>query len=291
MSRHLIASTLQSLLQEATGRLRQAGLATPRLDAEVLLRHVLGIDRTQLFLRLPEVAPTELPAHYESLLARRLAGEPVAYITETREFMGMGFRVTPAVLVPRPETELLVEWALDWLATRPDSLVADIGTGSGAIAVAIAALRPITQSQRTIAIDASLEAVEIARQNAVSLLRPPQQARFRSEQGSLMTTLTPPVDLVLANLPYLTPEQLTGNPNLAAEPSLALDGGTDGLDLVRDLIADLPRVLVADGAVGLELDPSQTEMVTALLSELFPDAEVRTIHDLAGLPRHVVMTR
>jgi len=279
--------TYQDLLRVGTLRLRDAGIETARLDAEVLLRHVTELDRAGLFLRLPEPVPGGLESRFNALTARRLHGEPVAYIVGRREFMGLPFRVAPVVLIPRPETELLVEWALATIAGESSGTIVDVGTGSGAIAISIAALGG--SATKIIATEVSAAALAIARDNAVTLLDDQQRSRLEFRQGSLLEPIGESVDVLLANLPYLTPEQVTGIPDLEAEPRLALDGGADGLDLVRDLIADLPRVLTSGGAVGLELDPSQTGTVEGLLRETFPGRPVRTIHDLAGLARHVVM--
>lgn len=282
--------TYQEILRDGANRFADAGIESARLDAEVLLRHVAGLHRASFFLRLPERAPDGIEAAFEALAARRLAGEPVAYLVGTREFMGLPFRVAPGVLIPRPETELLVEWALAALALLADRThvsVVDVGTGSGAIAVSLAALA--SPGVRILATDISDEALVVARGNAVALLDEARRTRLEFRQGSLLAPIKGPVDLVLANLPYLTPGQVDGNPDLAAEPRLALDGGADGLDLIRQLVADLPRVLASGGAVGLELDPSQTDAVEGLLREAFPGRDVRTIHDLAGLARHVVL--
>ncbi len=279
--------TYQDLLRAGTLRLRDAGIETARLDAEVLLRHVTELDRAGLFLRLPEPVPGGLESRFNALTARRLHGEPVAYIVGRREFMGLPFRVAPGVLIPRPETELLVEWALATIAGESSGTIVDVGTGSGAIAISIAALGG--SATKIIATEVSAAALAIARDNAVTLLDDQQRSRLEFRQGSLLEPIGESVDVLLANLPYLTPEQVTENQDLDAEPPLALDGGADGLDLVRDLIADLPRVLTSGGAVGLELDPSQTGTVEGLLRETFPGRPVRTIHDLAGFARHVVM--
>ncbi len=279
--------TYQHLLRAGTKRLAETAIDTARLDAEVLLREVAGLDRAGLFLRLPDPAPDGLAVRYEALLERRVSGEPVAYIVGRREFMGLPFRVAPPVLIPRPETELLVEWALALAADRPGATVVDVGTGSGAIAVSLAALA--SPRVRIVGTDISPEALAIADANAAALLDGGLRARLAFREGSLLAPIREPVDLVLANLPYLTPGQVDGNPDLAAEPRLALDGGRDGLDLVRELIADLPRVLTPGGAVGLELDPSQTATVEGLLRGLFPGRSVRTIRDLSGLARHVVL--
>jgi release factor glutamine methyltransferase len=286
-----VIRTIQQELRDASSRFEQAGIDTARLDAEVLLRHVLDIDRTQLFLRSPEPMPEAAAGTYATLVDRRLAGEPVAYLTGIREFMALPFRVAPGVLIPRPDTEPLVEWALDWLRARPDSRVADIGTGSGAIAIAIAAHAPESFSGHVIAIDTSPDALAIANDNADSTLSSRRRALLEFRQGSLTTPLHEPVDLLLANLPYLTPEQIAENPDLDAEPRLALEGGPDGLVLVREVIADLPRVLAPGGAAGFEIDPSQADTVETLLRDAFPDGITAVVLDLARLSRHVVLNR
>ncbi|HEV2074230.1 MAG TPA: peptide chain release factor N(5)-glutamine methyltransferase [Thermomicrobiales bacterium] len=283
--------TIQETLHRATSRLAAGGIETARLDAEVLLRHVLGVDRTQLFLRYPDALPEDTDAAFEALVRRRLDGTPVAYLTGTREFMALPFQVGPGVLIPRPDTEPLVEWALGWLMDRPTARVADIGTGSGAIAISLAAHLPSTFAGEIVAIDTSPDALGVARRNADNLLPPPRQAWLRVAEGPLTRTLTGQVDLLLANLPYLTPKQISENPDLDAEPRLALDGGADGLDLIREVIADLPRVLSSGGAAGFEIDPAQEDSVVSLLQDTIPDAKVHTVLDLAGSSRHVVVTR
>ncbi len=277
----------QDAIREGAARLSAGGIETARLDAEVLLRHVLGVDRATLFMRYPDPIADEELADFSALIERRLGGLPVAYLTGIREFMGMDFRVGPGVLVPRPETELLVEWGLEQV--RDGGLVVDVGTGSGAIAVSMAALAG--DDARVIGTDLSADALAVARENADRLVEGSRRDRISFREGSLLEPVSERVDLVLANLPYLTPEQVDGNPDLAAEPRMALDGGPDGLDLVRVLVADLPRVLAEGGAVGLEIDPTQQAETEHLLRELYPGREVRTIHDLAGLARHVVMDR
>jgi len=266
----------------------RGGSETPRLDAEVLLRHVLQVDRAGLFARLDDPLPADAAAAFLTLLGRRVAGEPVAYLVGEKEFMGLPIRVGPGALVPRPETELLVEWALRWLHERPDAVVVDVGTGSGGIALAVAAGLPAGHRVRILAGDSASAGLAWAARNRWALALDAVQL----VRGDLTTWLAPDAaDLILANLPYLTPEQIVGNPLLAAEPEAALLGGPDGLDLVRSLVADLPRVLAPGGAVGLELDPSQTATVAALLAETLPGARIETITDLAGLPRHVVAER
>ncbi len=290
--------TIGDLLRTGTRRLAGAGLASPRLDAELLLRHVLGIGRTEMFLRAPEPIEPDTVAAFDALLARRLAGQPVAYLIGRRGFLGLSLTVTPDVLVPRPETEQLVEWARDWLGLpgRERATVVDVGTGSGAIAIGLASLLPDGWTGRIVGFDVSPAALAVASANwasvrAASLGRSGTSHNVAFQPGDLLDAVEGPVDLVLANLPYLTSDQVDGNPDLAAEPRLALDGGPDGLDLIRRLIADLPRVLAPGGDLALELDPAQAETVAGLLRDANPGAMVAILHDLAGLARIVTMGR
>jgi release factor glutamine methyltransferase len=280
--------SLSDALRDGRSRLALASTESPGLDAEVLLRHVLGIDRTALYSRLAEPISPEVLATYRRLLQERAGGTPVAYITGEREFMGLPFSVSPDVLIPRPETELLVAWARDWLGGRDSSTVVDVGTGSGVIALSLARTMGVGRSGHVVAADVSPAALAIAARNrgrfglhrSVSLVR-----------GPLLEWLGGPVDLVLANLPYLRPDQIAENPELAAEPRLALDGGRDGLALIRRLILDAPRVMAPGGALGIEIDPSQRAEVVSVVEQAFPEAEISVLRDLAGLDRHVVTRR
>ena len=285
-----VALTGAAAIRAAADRLVAAGRDTPRLDAEVLLRHVLGLDRTGLFLGLHEPLTSDEHRRFESLVARRLGGEPVAYIVGEREFMGLAFAVNRAVLIPRPETEIIVEWALECLKTRAcgASVVLDIGTGSGAIALALAAHLGSCWPGTVVAADVSGDALRVA---ATNRSRFGLGGRVALVRGDLAGWCGGQVDLLLANLPYLRPEQIASNPDLTAEPLGALDGGDDGLDLIRQLLADLPRLLAPRGAVGLEVDPVQAAEVARLVGDALPGAAIDTLRDLGGLDRHVIARR
>jgi release factor glutamine methyltransferase len=272
-------------IRDAASRLASSGIETPRLDAEVLLRHVLQVDRTALFLRLREELSAPALAAFEQLVERRLTFEPVAYIVGVREFMGLDFSVGPEVLIPRPETELLVEWATERLRTRPRQVVVDVGTGSGAIILALAIQIGQRSGDLLVGSDLSASALRYAARNrscfgleeSISLVR-----------GDLLTWAQTPIDLVLANLPYLRPDQVAANREIHAEPEAALIAGADGLEAISRLVDDLARVLARGGAVILEIDPSQSIRVAALLSTALPAADVHVRRDLAGLDRFVV---
>lgn len=286
-------SSFADLITDATRRLTGRS-DSPRLDAEVLLRHAAGLDRTGLLVALRDDVPPKLQQQFDELISRRATGVPVAYLTGTREFMGLHFHVDERVLVPRPETELLVEWTLAHLAQleqieRRQIRVVDVGSGSGAIALSIAALAhdPLNVT----AIEPSAGAREVIARNRDALLTPERQSRFTVVDDDLLTGTEGPFDIVLANLPYLTPDQIAENPDLDTEPRLALDGGADGLDLVERLIAQLPDRVAPSFAVGLELDPSQAARVAGLLRETLTGSDVSIIRDYAGLDRHVVATR
>ena len=274
-----MATTIAAAISSGAARLSAAGFDTPRLDIEILVRHLLGIDRTALFVRPHEPLSDQKLADLGALVDRRLAGQPIAYLTGEREFMGMPFRVGPGVLVPRPETELLVEDALAWLKNRDEQAVLDVGTGSGAIAISIAKLSP---NSKVIASDASMDALRWAALNRDELHAPVELVL-----GDLTEPFSGPIDFLLANLPYLRPEQLAGNRDIQAEPEMALVSGIDGLDLIRRLLAAAPRVMSSRGAIGLEIDPDQTRAVESLARDRFPNAIITTRVDLAGFPRHV----
>ncbi|HLZ47615.1 MAG TPA: peptide chain release factor N(5)-glutamine methyltransferase [Candidatus Limnocylindria bacterium] len=268
---------------QATERLRASGATTPALDADVLLAHALGVPKEALVAH-PEVElSAEERRRLDALMAERERGVPVAYLRGTKEFYGLSFAVDARVLVPRPETETLVDAVREHAAGRRLTVL-DVGTGSGAIAIALAASEP---QLRVIATDVSRDALAVARANARA-----HRVEIDFREGDLLAPVTELVDVVAANLPYLRDEdlaQLVGErTSLAYEPRVATVAGPDGLSLVRRAAADLPRVLAPDGAAFFECDPPQAGPIAALLAPL---GTVDVLRDLAGLDRVVRLRR
>jgi release factor glutamine methyltransferase len=257
----------------------------PPLEARILLTHVLGWRHTQLITRADEALDSECVERYLALQARRVAGEPIAQIVGVREFFGLEFEVTPHVLIPRPETELLVETALTAMGNLPRPRVLDLGTGTGAIAVAIASMRPDAQ---VTALDRSAEALAVAARNAARLLdakRPGGAVTFAQSDwyGSLDTALR--FDVIVSNPPYIA----SGDPHLEQgdlryEPRGALTDEADGLSAIRAIVAGAPARLAARGVLWMEHGYDQTEAVREVLTaQGFVD--VRSERDLAGIER------
>lgn len=287
------ASVSGEALWRAARRLHEVDIeGTPELDAQVLLAHVLRATRVSV-LAYPERALTpKQAAAYARLIERRAAHEPVAYLVGHREFMGLDFRTDARALIPRPETELLVEAALveirARLAATPATppVVADIGTGSGAIALAIAALEP-----RLLAIyatDISADALDLARENAARLSLA-DRVIFR--QGDLLAGLPEPVDIALANLPYVAPRDAATLPADVNqfEPALALYGADDGLGHLRRFFAQAPTYLKPGAFLVLEFGFDQRPALADLIHATFPDATTRFVTDYAGWDRHVTI--
>jgi release factor glutamine methyltransferase len=268
--------TLLEVLKRAAGYLQTHGSASPRLDAELLMAHALGLRRLDLFLQFERpLAESEL-GPYRELIARRAKGEPVAYLIGHKEFMKLDFEVDPAVLVPNPDTELLVERAVSWARARGGELrVADVGTGSGCIAVALAHYVP---SARVWASDVDGDALAVASRNvaAHSLTE-----RVALCQGDLLDPLPERLDLICANLPYVAENAEPAlSADVRAQPRVALFAGEGGAALVRRLLATAPSHLAPAGALFAEIGPGLEEAF-----DLAAYAGHRVHTDLAGLPR------
>ena len=276
---------MPSLHADLTTRLALSS-DTPALDASVLLAHILNKPRTWVMAHLELSLTPEQQKQLDDSLSRFENGEPFPYILGHWEFLGLDFDVTPDVLIPRPETELLVEKAIAWLQESPvRRTVADIGTGSGAIAVSIAANIPDTH---ILATDISHAALEVARKNAQKFniadridfiecdILPQHPDPFPTESH---------FDLMCANLPYIPTDTLQGLPIYGREPTLALDGGADGLDLFRRLMNIAPDWLAPNALILLEIEATRGVQAVSLAYDMFSQAEIHLHQDLTGRDR------
>lgn len=282
-------ATVGQALRAATARLDAAGKEKARLDAEVLLARTLGADRVALITRRDDPLADDVAARFATLIERRIAGEPVAYLLGEKEFFSLPFMVDRRVLIPRPETEELVEEALrlvgrlieDGAALR----VVDVGTGSGAIVVALAhEARRRGIALAAAAIDLSPDALAVADANAARLLGASRPALMRGDLlGAIAATS---VDLVVSNPPYLSDDDLASiSTEVAAEPVAALrGGGKDGAQILRELLTDATRVLKPGGFLLSEIGSAQGDDVGAFARGLGFE-EVRVLPDLSGLDR------
>ncbi len=279
---------IETALANARVLLQQNNIGAPRLEAELLLAHVLKCSRAALYAKAQRELPPELLNRYMQLVKKRIAGQPTAYLIGKKEFMGLSFNVTPAVLIPRPDTELLVETAIHLLQQKNNTkpMMVDVGTGSGAIAVSVAHYVPRVQ---VLAVDISPAALAVAKTNAAahgvedrvcflegSLLQPVQA--YLKDNG---------VDLIAANLPYVPSGDLPGlSKEVHNEPQLALDGGPDGLDLYRLLVPQAEKLLKPGGHLLMEIGPGQGQKTLDLVAA--PKWQAKLYHDLANRERLVV---
>jgi release factor glutamine methyltransferase len=279
----VLPTTIEEALAE--GRQQADGERLTISTMQALLAHVTGRGRAWLLTHREEDLRDIDAARYLDLLARAAAGEPLAQLTGEREFYGLAFTVTPDVLIPRPETEAVVDTVLEWLDKRTIAHphLVDVGTGSGAIAVTLALKVP---KARVTAVEISPAAMDIARRNAE---RHGVADRMNFVIGDLLTGLAGPFDVVAANLPYINCEELTALEVGRWEPRVALDGGEDGLALVRRLLEQAPPWLADDGLLVLEIGHDQGQRVEALCRAAFPAAQVQIHPDLAKLDRIVTV--
>ena len=281
--------TVRRILDWTIPHLKKHGSESPRLDAEILLAHARGCQRIQLYTHFDDPLTEPQRAAMRDLVKRRSAAEPVAYLVGHREFFGLDFAVTSDVLIPRPDTETLVIEAIDWLKQRSQPRVLDIGTGSGCIAISLAV--NCRQAQVT-AIDLSAAALAIAQQNAE---KHGVTDRIRFLHGDLFAPLADneQFDLIASNPPYITSAEMeTLQPDVRLhEPHSALDGGPDGLDVIRRLIAAAPPHLAAGGSLLIEIDGAQADAVTQLLAANSHYEEIAVLKDLAKQPRVVRAVR
>lgn len=285
--------TIREAYVEASSFLKRHGVDEPAQNGQLLLEHLLGWSKTRLYLNWQDPFPEEKELDWQRLLSRRAGGEPVQYIIGSEGFYGLTLQVAPAVLIPRPETEVLVQEIMyrgkrlwpEESGRRP--LVADIGTGSGAIPVTLAVHCPAWE---LVAVDISEEALQLARRNAE---QNGAGDRIRFLQGDLLApvfALGMSPDIVVSNPPYIKSGDL---PDLQREvrdfePHLALDGGEDGLDFYRRLTEQLASQPVKPTLVGFEVGMGQAQAVAAMLRELGLFGSVSIVRDLAGVERHVL---
>ena len=285
-----MATTVLDVVRLSTTFLAERGSESPRLDAELIAAHSLGLRRLDLYLQHDRPLDDAELAPIRELLRRRASGEPVAYLVQSREFYGRSFMVSPAVLVPRPETEILVERVLIWARQRAGEAgeglrIADAGTGSGCIAITLAAELP---GATLVGTELSADALVVARHNAAALA---PAARLDLLEGGFLTALAgrPRFDVVVSNPPYIPSGELATLVRDVRdfEPVGALDGGPDGLDADRTIIGGAAGVLNPDGLLALEIDHRAAAAVTALIEASITGARVSVSQDLAGHDRVV----
>lgn len=279
--------SIREALRWAAEELEQNGVAEARREAGALLSHVIGKDRTFLISHAEDLLSENEERLFAGVVKRRAAGEPAQYITGTQDFFGRAFRVTPAVLIPRPETELLVEAALAVMTA--DARICDVGTGSGCIAITLVCEKEAAQA---VAVDVSEAALAVARQNASDLS---VGSRIEFVTSDCFTALNPEThqfDLIVSNPPYVAAEMLPGLQREVRdhEPLIALTPGADGLSVIRRLLHEAPNFLREAGHLIMEIGFDQGEAVQALIAEnVWTLKELRP--DLQCIPRIVVLQK
>lgn len=281
-------ATIGQVLADAKARFASVSTSAS-LDAQLLLMEILGASRAHILAHPERPLTPEESARYEAYVVRRARGEPIAYILGRKTFYDRDFQVTPAVLIPRPETELLLEQALEYARVTPLKAAVDVGTGSGALAVTFAVLvKPIHPDMQVFATDLSPDALAVARKNAETY-----HADMTFLQGDLLTPLPEhtsggKLDLIMANLPYIPSEEVPTLEVSRHEPTLALDGGADGLDLVRRLLAQAAQLCNPHALMLLEIGAGQGEAaLEAVRAQFGASVTAKVIPDYAGLDRIV----
>ena len=279
--------SIAEALRQASRALDQAGVAEARREAGSLLSHVIGRDRTFLISHAEDQLADDDLERFKAVVARREAGEPTQYITGVQDFFGRAFRVTPDVLIPRPETELLVEAALEVM--KANAVVCDVGTGSGCIAVTLLCER---NDARGVAIDVSEAALEVARENARELLVEPRIDLRVSDCFDALDPGTHRFDLIVSNPPYVSARMLPGLQREVRdyEPGVALSPGEDGLSVIRRLLDESPRFLSSGGHLIMEIGFDQGEAFEQLIDKNVWTLQ-RIVPDLQGIPRIVVLQK
>ena len=279
---------LREIFNSAGETLMRTGSPDAQLEAEVLIRHVLRIDRATFFRDLEQPVTDCDRERLDDLVNRRLNREPLNYITGLREFYGLDFEVSDSVLIPRQETELLVDTVISLARSRPkcEMKICDIGTGSGAIAVSVAVNLP---SAEVMAIDISQRALDIAdanrRMHGV-------YNRVSLRLGNLLEPVDWKPEIIVSNPPYIRRSDLSLlQPEIQYEPSVALDGGSDGLEVIRGLLRQSSDKVSSTGAILFEIDSSQKDSARMLSREYFPNSEISILDDLSGNSRAILIEK
>ena len=276
---------VRDALRQAREKLWASGVEDAGFEAEYLMRHALGWTREHLLLVLDSDVSSSDQLRFESIIDRRAAGEPSAYIAGHKEFYGLDFKVDPRALIPRPETELVVELALELAARRTNRVedlnIAEVGVGCGAIAIALAVHLP---EARVVATDISPAALKLASEN-VSMHR--VEDRVTLMEGDLLQDVSGPIDILVSNPPYIASAHLATLPREIRdhEPRAALDGGEEGMEVIEQLIRQAKDKLRPGGAMFVEIGWDLGERVLARARGLWPESEVSITPDLAGLDR------
>ena len=276
--------TIADVLKQAAARLRDAAVPNDLLDAQTLLAHALGKDRTYLIINFNETLADDLQTKYQSFIERRAAGEPLQYIVGHQEFYGLEFEVTPAVLIPRPETELIVEETIRLAANITEPVIIDVGTGSGCIAVTLA--REL-EAARVMATDISAAALQVARRNAA---KHDLSARIQFLETNLLNGIAVKADFIVSNPPYIAPHEL---PTLQREvrdwePHTALTDFADGLQFYRRLLDEAPAHLKPNGYLIFEMGYQQAETIKAFVDRTIW-GDPKALRDLQGIKRTLVL--
>jgi len=276
--------TAKEALRQARDVFVSHRIEDARLESELLLRYTLNLSRVQLYQELDRKLGSEEADAFRQIIKRRLSGEPTVYITGHREFYGLDFYVNQDVLIPRPETELLVERALHLAQSQPAATIADIGTGCGAIAISLALNLP---QSRIYATDISAPALRVALLNCQ---KHEVAGRILLLAGDMLDPLPGPVDLIIANLPYVREAEVSQMGLAKFEPEIALNGGQDGLEGIRRLCQGVGAKLHPGGSLLLEIGQGQSRALTTFLRGLSPPAEIEVTPDLSGIERVVGVT-
>lgn len=275
-------NTISQQLRKATEQLKKSGIENARLDAEVLLAYVLNKRRLALYVQSEKVLNEKELKRYHNLLKRRLERVPVAYLTGHKEFMGLNFAVTPDVLIPRPDTEILAQGVIEHLQSYKRALkLADLGTGSGAICISIL---KFVENVEASAVDISKNALEIAEFNAEKFN---VEDKITFYEGNLFEPLKGQIfDVIVSNPPYISAKDFANlQLEVRDEPRIALDGGKDGLKFYRRIVADAPKFLSDEGFLAMELGFNHSEAVRQLIEENGNFKHVQIWKDLAGIER------